>query len=375
MLINRSGAMVLPFLSIYLNQELGFSLTDCGIIMTCYGIGSVGGALAGGFLTDRIGYYRVMLCSLFMTGMAFMVVMYLKTFLGLCIGIFSISFIADTFRPANLTAIEAFSKPENLTRSIGLVRLAINLGYAIGPFMGGYIASILGYDFLFIFNGTSVIMAGFFFYFLFKSKKASISRKAKMTSNKITSMPWNDGPYLLYLSLFLVIIIVFFQLIYIVPLFYKTSYGFDESLVGLLMAINGLLIFLVEMPLIYSVQKIFKPISLIVIGGLLVATSVFTFLLIPNPIWAAVIFILFSTFGEMLSFPFSNTFALSFANDNNRGKYMGFYTMTFSLAHVISPIGWFWFSDTFGYDRTWIFGFTICLIASGGIYLYKIRRA
>lgn len=375
MLINRSGAMVLPFLSIYLNQELHFNLTDCGFIMACYGIGSVGGALFGGYLTDKIGYYKVMVSSLFATGIAFVIVMFLKTFWGLCLGIFAISFIADTFRPANLTAIQAFSKPENLTRSIGLVRLAINLGYAIGPFMGGYIASILGYSFLFIFNGLSVCFAGIFFYFLFKNKKKKAVTVLNKEEKKALKMPWLDAPYLLYLVLFMIVVIVFFQIIYIVPLFYKAAYHFDESLVGLLMAMNGLLIFFVEMPLIYKIQDKFKPVTLIFFGGLLIALSVLAFLMIPNPIWASLVFIIFSTFGEMLSFPFSNTFALSFTNDNNRGKYMGFYTMTFSLAHVISPIGWFWYSDNFGYDKTWIFGFLICFIASVGIYLYKLRKA
>ncbi len=75
----------------------------------------------------------------------------------------------------------------------------------------------------------------------------------------------------------------------------------------------------------------------------------------------------------MLSFPFSNTFALTFANDQNRGKYMGLYTMTFSFAHVIAPIGWFKFTDLYGYNMAWIFGAGLCAVASFFIYLYTLR--
>ncbi|MBT8234329.1 MAG: MFS transporter [Saprospiraceae bacterium] len=376
MLINRSGAMVLPFLSIYLNQELNFDLSDCGIIMTCFGVGSVGGALFGGYLTDKIGYFKVMLTSLFFTALAFLVVMYLDSFYELCLGIFSISFIADTFRPANLTAIEAFSKKENLTRSIGLVRLAVNLGYAFGPFMGGYIATILGYDFLFIFNAFSVGSAGLFFFLFFKnkSKGLSIEKKQRKKTEKIP-LPWNDIPYISYLFLFGITVIVFFQLIYIIPLFYKTGFGFKESLVGLLMAANGLLIFIIEMPLIYKIEKHFNPVTLVSFGGILIALGVLCFAVFNDPIVASIGFIVFATFGEMLSFPFSNTFALTFANDHNRGKYMGLYTMTFSMAHIIAPIGWFQFAENFGYNMTWIFGGVLCIVASIFIYMYKLRSA
>jgi len=373
MLINRSGAMVLPFLSIYLNLELGFELTTCGIIMTFYGIGSVGGAFIGGVLTDRIGYYNVMLGSLFATSLAFLIVMNIESFYGLCLGIFSISFIADTFRPANLTAIEAFSKKENLTRSIGLVRLAINLGYAIGPFMGGYISHLLGYSFLFVFNGFSIFMAGVFFYYFFRTKKKRRTEKKNEIVQKKIKMPWTDWPYISYLLLFGITIIVFFQLIYIIPLFYKIGFNFDESFIGLLMAANGLLIFIIEMPLIYKIQEKFKPATLVAFGGALIALGVLSFTVIANPIAASISFIVFVTFGEMLSFPFSNTFALTFATDENRGKYMGLYTMTFSFAHVIAPIGWFKFADNYGYDMTWIFGAGLCAVASFCIYLYTLR--
>ena len=48
MFINRSGSMVLLFTSLYLTNELHFSISDAGIIMSFYGIGSVLGSYLGG---------------------------------------------------------------------------------------------------------------------------------------------------------------------------------------------------------------------------------------------------------------------------------------------------------------------------------------
>lgn len=374
MFINRSGAMVLPFLSIYLNQEIDLSLTQCGIVMSFYGLGSVAGAFTGGVLTDMLGYYRVMLTSLLITAICFLWVMTLGSFPWLCAGFFTISFFADIFRPANLTAIEAFSKRENLTRSIGLIRLAVNLGYAFGPFLGGYIAAYLAYNYLFIFNALSVFLAGLFFFGFFRKKKKEVSDYKTKDETEIGRKPWHDVPYMLYLILLAVIIGVFFQNIYIVPLYYKDGLGFDESMVGLLMGMNGLLIFLVEMPLIYALEKYFQSLSLIMTGGLLIALGVLSLGLVQTAWLAATVFLLLITFGEILSFPFSNTYAMEFANERNRGKYMGFYTMTFSIAHVISPLLWLRLADNSGYNAVWYAGAMACLVASIAVYMIKVKE-
>ena len=369
MFINRSGAMVLPFLSIYLNQQLGISLTDCGLIMIFYGLGSLSGAFTGGILTDRFGFVPVMVTSLFLTGASFILVMGFTTFYALCGGIFLISFVADNFRPANLTAIESFSNKENLTRSIGVIRLAINLGYAFGPFAGGLIAASLGYNFLFIINALSVTLAGIVFTIYFRDKNQIPRKKVTKKVLSDVDMPWKDKSYMLYLSLFSIIAIVFFQLIYIVPLFYNTVYELDESWVGILMGVNGLSVFILELPLIYTLEKRYTPIMLVIIGGVLIAISSLAFILIPYVIVASLTYIIIGAIGEMLSFPFSNTYALSFCNNLNRGKYMGLYTMTFSLAHVIAPFAWFKCIDLLGYNMTWIFGCGMAIVACGLLYM------
>tara|TARA_R110002167_G_scaffold39214_5_gene121249 strand:+ start:1110 stop:1388 length:279 start_codon:yes stop_codon:yes gene_type:complete len=63
-LVNRAGTMVVPFLSLYLTQDLGLTLENVGSIMTSFGLGSLLGTWLGGKLTDSIGYYKVMLISL-----------------------------------------------------------------------------------------------------------------------------------------------------------------------------------------------------------------------------------------------------------------------------------------------------------------------
>jgi len=127
--INRAGAMVIPFLSLYLVNALDFTLPQVGWIMTCFGFGSLIGNWIGGKLTDTIGFYKVIVSSLFLGGIGFFILQYISTFYGFCLAIFLLILAADAYRPAIFVATETYSKPENTTRSLTLIHLAINLGF------------------------------------------------------------------------------------------------------------------------------------------------------------------------------------------------------------------------------------------------------
>lgn len=122
--INRTGTMVLPFLSLYLTKDLNLSLSQVGWIMTSFGVGSLLGSWLGGKLTDKIGFYKVMFWSLLITGFLFIGLQYVNSFSGFVFGIFLTMTVADTFRPAMFVSLKAYSKLENQTRSLTLIRLA-----------------------------------------------------------------------------------------------------------------------------------------------------------------------------------------------------------------------------------------------------------
>ena len=138
-LINRSGTMVVPFMTMYMSQ--GVSITQAGFVLTCFGLGSILGALTGGKLTDKFGYYPVMLGTLTLGGFSFFVLGLLHDYTWICVMTFILAMINEAFRPAGMTAIGAFSNAETRTRSSSLVRLSVNLGWSIGASIGGLIAS------------------------------------------------------------------------------------------------------------------------------------------------------------------------------------------------------------------------------------------
>lgn len=352
--INRAGTMVLPFLSKYLKENLGFSFAEVGWIMVCYGVGSMLGSWIGGKLTDKIGFYRIMIFSLLCSGFMFIMLQYITTFLGLCIGMFLIMTVADMFRPAMFVSLGTYAKPENRTRAFTLVRLSVNLGFAAGPALGGLIIMNLGYFGLFWVDGITCILAILIFWLLVKEKKAIKTKEDLMEEANAPKTIFTDKPFLLLIGSSFCVSVIFFQLFSTLPLYHHDYYNWTEFQTGMLMATNGIMIFLIEMPMINFIEKnSINKVQVILIGTFLFTLSFFILMYqtLLGVLWISLVLL---TIGEMMSFPCFNSVALSRAPKGQHGKYMGIFTMSFSLGHIFSSKMGMEIIDNYGYVTNWL---------------------
>jgi predicted MFS family arabinose efflux permease len=354
--INRAGTMVLPFMSLYLTKDLNLTLSEVGWIMTSFGLGSLLGSWMGGKLTDTIGFYKVMNGSLLATGFLFISLQFIHTFEGFLIGIFFTMTVADMFRPAMFVSLKAYSKPENRTRSLTLIRLAINLGFSFGPFLGGIIIASIGYAGLFWVDGLTCIIAVLIMKFVLieKSLKPSVKQVEEESISKEISV-YKDKPFWIFLTVVFLMGFMFLQLFSTMPLFYRETHQLSEIQIGLLMSFNGFLIFLFEMPLIHYIEKqLLNKLKVITWSLLLFA---FSFLILNASMWVGILVIgmLFITVGEMLAFPFTNNFAMNRAPVGKEGRYLALYTMAFSFAHIFSAKTGMEIIDKFGFTANWYF--------------------
>ena len=373
--INRAGTMVLPFLSKYLKEDLHFSYSQVGWIMVFFGSGSIIGSWLGGKLSDKIGFYKIMIFSLFTTGILLFCIQFITSFVGLCIGMFVLMIIADMFRPAMFVSIGAYAKPENRTRALTLVRLAINLGFAAGPALGGLIIMTIGYNGLFWIDGGTCIIAILFFWIKVKEKKKTAYRDKAHPGEILTHSVFKDKPFWIFLFSCMVSGILFFQIFTTIPLYHKEQFNLTEFKTGLLLTLNGLIIFFMEMPLVSYVERNnISKVKVVALGCFFMAVSLF--LMLINT-WAGILIIMmmFMTFGEMFAFPFSNSVALSRAPKGHEGRYMAIYTMSFSLAHIFSSKIGMEIIDNFGYQMNWFVMGTLGLLGMlAGIWVFRLIK-
>jgi predicted MFS family arabinose efflux permease len=364
--INRAGTMVLPFLSKYLKEDLQFSYEQVGWIMVAFGFGSMLGSWLGGKLSDKIGFYKIMVFSLFTSGLLLFAVQYVRTFWGLCLSMFCIMTVADMFRPAMFVSLATYAKPENRTRALTLVRLAVNLGFTAGPALGGLIIMNLGYSGLFWVDGSSCIISILIFWLLVKERKKPADLETEQNETDLPTSVFKDQIFWIFLFVCFVTAVLFFQLFTTLPLYHNEKFGLTEFQSGLLLSLNGLLIFFLEMPIVsYSQRKNIDKLKIILWGSLLMALSFYVLLI---HFWAGilVVSILFITFGEMFIFPFSNSFALSRAPKGHEGRYMALFTMSFSLAHIASSKTGLEIIASYGYQANWFFMGTLGILAVAG---------
>lgn len=371
--INRAGTMVIPFLSKYMKDSLDFTYNQIGWVMVFFGIGSMIGTWLSGKLSDLIGFYKVMIFSLLASGLTFFALQYITSFVGFCAAILVLTSIADLFRPAMLVSLNTFTKKENRTRSLTLVRAAVNLGFLFGPALGGIIIMQMGYKYLFFVDGLTCIIAISVFAFFIKERKLPFKLKKHSAGIEKYAVT-KDKPFILHLFISMITGILFFQIFTTLPLYHKEQFSLSELDSGLLLSMNGLLIMLFELPIVnYVKKKKIDNLKLIPIGLLFMVTG-YLMMLIPFS-FILIIMMLFMAFGVMLTFPFASSFAMSRAHKSQEGKYMATFTISYSIAHILSTKISMEIIQKFGYTSNWIFLVILGLLGFLlTIYLYKIVK-
>src|SRR3954447_21136275 len=205
-LINRAGTMVMPFLVLFLTEKRGFTTTQAGQTLALYGLAAMAASYYGGRLCDRFGALRIMQWSLVLTGLSFWALGLVPGRLAISAMVLVLALVAEVFRPANLSALTLASDAAERTRSIALMRLAVNAGMTVGPSVGGLLAAF-SYGWLFWVDGATSILAAGLLFFAFPGGRAAapaVHSAAKMRAGS----PFRDLPTLALLGMMFLLSVV-----------------------------------------------------------------------------------------------------------------------------------------------------------------------
>lgn len=341
--INRSGTMVLPFLALYIHRTLEYSVLQAGLAITVYGFAAFVTAPFAGRICDRIGAKRVMVSSLFASGVMLFILPLTKDFNIILVLTFLWSVISEAFRPASLVSITEMVTPEQRKVAYSVNRLAINLGMSIGPAIGGFLI-LFSYPLLFVVDGTTSLAAGSILLLTrWKSGRESSPDGVSMTgepryglNDEHRPAPAKDPALWYFLVSIVPVIVVFFQHEGAMPLYLVNDLHFSESSYGLLFTINTALIILFEVPLNIRMSHWSHRRSL-ALGSLLSGIGFGATGLVTTQLGVALTVVIWS-FGEMILLPSASNYMADIAPGARRGAYMGLFQMTFSFSFAIS--GW-----------------------------------
>ena len=157
-LVNRAGSMVLSFLILYLTRDRGFSAVHAGFVLFLYGAGSIVVGPFAGRLADRWGSVPLMRGSLFLSGGMLLLYPLARSMPAIAAATIVLAMLTEGFRPAAMAFFGETVAPARRKSAFAVYRLAINLGMAIGPAVGGILAT-LSFRYLFWVDGATSLAA------------------------------------------------------------------------------------------------------------------------------------------------------------------------------------------------------------------------
>ncbi|MCX6582983.1 MAG: MFS transporter [Candidatus Aminicenantes bacterium] len=333
--VNRSGTMVFFYMTLYLTQTFAYTPTQAGQVISAYGIGALAGSYAGGKLTDVMGAYNVQKFSLAITGLTFFLLGQLRSYWLITAAMFFLGVCSEALQPANATAMSQVCPPELRTKGFALNRLAINLGVTIGPVVGGYLA-LVDYGLLFWIDGLTCLLAAGVFMLFFKTARPAQDFHAGSPVNTPAQSVWRDVYFLKILAFVFFLGVIFVQLFNTFPLFFRTVYGLKENRIGLLIAVNTVMIVLFEMLLMDALKK--RPVGKVIALGALLLGGGFALMPLGRTFLFGCFTVAVWTMGEMLALPSLTALIANHSDDAVRGKYMGLFSFAFALSMVVGPL-------------------------------------
>ena len=332
-LVNRMGTMALPFLALFLIQGCRWTPQAASTAMLVYGAGSIGSAPLWGKLADRMGHTRMLALSLWGSGAFLLVIPFAPTRILLLLAIFLWAVLTQAFSPSSMALLTDLAPPEQRRAVFALHRLVTNLGLALGPALGGIIASY-GFRWVFWTDGATTLASATLLMLCFAPGEVQLAPREDQDLSHGRSA-WRDRGFLYLLLGFFPVLLVFSQTGGVLPLWVVNSLGFTPRFFGLLFTLNTIMIVLLEVALNLATahwphQRLFVLGSLLFAVGFGVTGLVrsHTGLLATVVIW---------TFGEMIMLPASSDAVALIAPPHRRGEYLGLFSFTIALAMAMGP--------------------------------------
>lgn len=353
-LVNKAGSMVLAFLVLYLTRNLGFSVSAAASVFLLYGAGALVAAPVSGFLSDRYGPITIMRGSLLLSGAILLAYPFVRSFPLVVVLTLALSVTAEAFRPASLTIFGDLVAPERRKTGFAINRLAINLGMAIGPAVGGFLATV-SFRWLFLADGITSLVAGTILTaatFPRHRHGAGTQPIADAVSPFAHSRRGYRDPRLAYfLAGVFPVAVVLFQHLASMSVFLVQDRHLSAAAYGLLFTLNCLLIVVCEVPLNIATAH-WPHRRTLALGALLFGIG-FGGLALAWDIWSVAATVVIWTVGEMFFFPGMAAYLTDIAPPSRRGEYMGLSQMIMGLAFTVGPWGGMLLLARFGGGVLW----------------------
>ncbi|MCX4526576.1 MULTISPECIES: MFS transporter [unclassified Streptomyces] len=351
-LINRLGAFVATFMTLYLTLERGYSASFAGLVVALHGLGGVVSSLVAGVMTDRLGRRPTLLAAQASTAFSVALLGFMEHPAAIAAVALLVGMTSNASRPAVQAMMADIVRPEDRVRAFSLNYWAINLGFAVSATAAGVIAE---YSYLAGFLGEAaltLVCAVLVYVKLPESQpvEAAVAAGAVAEPRTRLGTVLRDGRFMGVVGLSFLISLVFTQGSVGLPVAMGAA-GFSPGDYGLVIAVNGLLIVVLQIPVSRFIEHR-DPKSLLVVSSVLAGYG-FALTAFAGSLWAYALTVCVWTLAEIVNSPTQMSLVVRLSPADGRGRYQGVYTMSWAVASLVAPLmagfvidragaGWLW---------------------------------
>ncbi|MFJ7131142.1 MDR family MFS transporter [Streptomyces sp. NPDC098101] len=373
-LVNRTGAFVLTFLSLYLTLELGHSAWFAGLVVALHGLGGVAGSPLGGVLTDRWGR-RPTMVTMHLAGAACAAALaFVTSAWGIAAVVLLMGVAMQAVRPPINATIADMVPAHDVRRAYALNYWALNLGFAIAS-IGGGAAAFLGYRTLFVVDAVATVLCAVIVFLRLpetRPERPAPTEGKPAAEEKVSTLTvLRDAPFRTLVLLNLLVCLVFTAPWIGLPLT-MADQGLSASSYGVVIAVNGIVIVGFQL-LVNKLTDKRSPVLLLALSSLLFALGTGATALAGSSVAFAATVVVW-TVGEMIHVPTNAAATARLAPEHARGRYQGVMGMSWAVAGFVAPILAGAIVGGPGPDVLWAATAAIGVLAAAG-YATRLRKA
>ncbi len=331
-LVNRLGTFVEPFLALYLTKQRGLSVPAAGLVLSLLGVGALCSQLIGGTLADRIGRRATISIGMWAAAGSLLLLGAARTTPQLLAAALVAGLALDIYRPASSALVADLVPPADRPRAFALLFWAVNLGFAVATSLAGFLAES-GYTLLFVLDAlTSAAFGVVVWRGVPETRPATADPAAPAVGYRRVL---HDRLLLAVVGLQFAGACVYFQVFVTLPLAMRDA-GLPASAFGLVIAINGLVIVLVQ-PLVAGWLGRLPRVPLLAASQLVIGLGFgLTAFATGRSGFAGSVVVW--TLGEIGTAALAASIVADLAPPLLRGRYSGLFGMSFGAAAVLAPV-------------------------------------
>ncbi|MFI5972740.1 MFS transporter [Streptomyces sp. NPDC051452] len=356
-LVNRLGAMVSPFLSLYLTQTRDVPLATVGLVLTVVGVGSVISQPLGGLLTDRLGRRAALTGGMLANAAALLLLGQARTLPAITAAGLAIGVTVDLYRPAAQALVADAVPAADRTRAFGLLLWSVNLGFSAAMVLGGRLASH-GFHLLFWVDATACAVFGLLVWFAVPETRPASPGHVTGSYGTVVA----DRVMLAFAGVVVIYATVFQQAFATLPLA-MAGHGLGGSAYGAIMGVNGVVVLLVQPLIGHRLAALDK--SRVLAAGFVLAAAGNTLVATAADLTVYGLAVAVWSVGEVLVFGVTAAIVADLAPPALRGRYNGLLGMAWGTGFLLAPlVGTRLLAD--GAPVLWLCCAGLCLLAALG---------